>query len=155
LPFSRASIAIVIALVAVVSALAVWWRGRDLRAFLRERWTIVLVEEFLFLVSQVNAQEKLTLKNQKEKVSYIIGMDIGTNLKKQSMDIDPAFLARGMKDALAGAKPMLTEQEIQATMAVFQKENDGKANRQWQIRTRKKGRQSFPRIYSPKHLRPN
>ena len=50
LPFSRASIALVIALIAIVSALAVWWRGRDLRTFLRARWTIVLVEESLFLV---------------------------------------------------------------------------------------------------------
>jgi FKBP-type peptidyl-prolyl cis-trans isomerase FklB len=55
-------------------------------------------------------------------MSYIIGMDIGTNLKKQSIDIDPAFLARGIKDALAGGKPLLTEQEIQETMGIFQKE---------------------------------
>jgi YYY domain-containing protein len=47
-PFSRASIALAIALIAAASALAVWWRGRDLRAFLRERWSIVLIEELLF-----------------------------------------------------------------------------------------------------------
>jgi FKBP-type peptidyl-prolyl cis-trans isomerase FklB len=83
---------------------------------------MVVALSVLFLVSLVNAQETPVLKNQKEKMSYIIGMDIGTNLKKQSIDIDPAFLARGIKDALAGGKPMLTEQEIQETMAVFQKE---------------------------------
>ena len=48
-PFSRASIALVIALIAIVSVFAVWWRGRAMLAFLRERWTIVLVEELLFL----------------------------------------------------------------------------------------------------------
>jgi FKBP-type peptidyl-prolyl cis-trans isomerase FklB len=73
-------------------------------------------------VSLVNAQETPVLKNQKDKMSYIIGMDIGNNLKKQSIDIDPAFLARGIKDALAGGKPLLTEKEMQETMAVFQKE---------------------------------
>ena len=76
----------------------------------------------LFLVSQVNAQEKLILKNQKEKISYIIGMDIGNNLKKQSIDIDTSIFARGMKDAFSGSQPLLTEQEIRETMAAFQKE---------------------------------
>jgi FKBP-type peptidyl-prolyl cis-trans isomerase FklB len=75
----------------------------------------------VLLVSQVSAQEKPALKNQKEKMSYIIGMDIGNNLKKQSIDIDPNILAKGIKDALAGEKPLLTEQEIRETMAVFQK----------------------------------
>jgi FKBP-type peptidyl-prolyl cis-trans isomerase FklB len=49
-------------------------------------------------------------------------MDIGNNLKKQSIDIEPAALARGIKDALAGGKPLLTEQEIQETMGIFQKD---------------------------------
>jgi FKBP-type peptidyl-prolyl cis-trans isomerase FklB len=83
---------------------------------------MVIAFSVLFLVSVVNAQETPVLKNQKDKMSYIIGMDIGNNLKKQSIDIDPAFLARGIKDALAGGKPLLTEKEMQETMAVFQKE---------------------------------
>jgi FKBP-type peptidyl-prolyl cis-trans isomerase FklB len=76
----------------------------------------------LFLVSQVDAQENLVLKSQKDKVSYIVGLDIGTNLKKQSIDIDTAILAKGLKDALSGTKPLLTDQEIQETMVAFQKE---------------------------------
>jgi len=83
---------------------------------------LIVLLGFLFLVNQVNAQETLVLKNQKDKVSYIIGMDIGNNLKKQSIDIDPNILAKGLKDALTSAKPLLTEKEIQETMTAFQKE---------------------------------
>jgi len=36
---------------------------------------MIVVLGILFLVSQVNAQEKLVLKNQKEKVSYSIGFE--------------------------------------------------------------------------------
>ena len=50
---------------------------------------MVVILGILFLVSLVDAQEKPVLKNQKEKVSYIIGMDIGNNLKKQLVDVDP------------------------------------------------------------------
>ena len=84
------------------------------------RMSIILA--FLFLVSQVNAQENLVLKNQKDKMSYIIGMDIGNNLKKQSIDVEPNILAKGVKDALTGGKPLLTEQEIRETMTAFQNE---------------------------------
>ena len=83
---------------------------------------VVVALSVLFLVGLVDAQENLALKSQKDKMSYIIGMDIGTNLKKQSIDIEPGVLARGIKDALAGAKPLLTEQEVQETMAIFQKD---------------------------------
>lgn len=83
---------------------------------------LIVVLGIVFWVSYVNAQENLALKSQKDKVSYIIGMDIGTNLKKQSIDIDTNILVKGMKDALSGGKPLLTEQEIQETMVALQKE---------------------------------
>ena len=76
----------------------------------------------LFLVSQVSAEENLVLKNQRDKVSYIIGMEMGKNFKKQSIDIDPDILTKGIKDAISGGKPLLTEQEIQENMVTFQKE---------------------------------
>jgi YYY domain-containing protein len=50
LPFSRASIAVVIVFIALLSAVALAWRGRELVAFLRARWRIVLVEEIAFLM---------------------------------------------------------------------------------------------------------
>src|SRR5260370_259396 len=42
----------------------------------------------------------LTLKTQKEKFSYAIGMKMGANFKKQSVPVDANILARGVKDAL-------------------------------------------------------
>ena len=83
---------------------------------------VIVVLGILFLVSQVGAQEKLVLKNQKEKVSYIIGMDIGGNLKKQPVDIDQKILVKGIQDGLAGAKSLLTDQETQETMVAFRRE---------------------------------
>jgi FKBP-type peptidyl-prolyl cis-trans isomerase FklB len=81
----------------------------------------VLALGIMLLAGQVYAQE-VTLKTQKDKVSYSIGMDIGMTLKNQSIDIDPAILARGIRDSLSGQKPLMTEQEIRDAMAAFQKE---------------------------------
>jgi FKBP-type peptidyl-prolyl cis-trans isomerase FklB len=64
----------------------------------------------------------LTLKTQKDKVSYAIGMNIGQSMKKDSLDIDPAIVERGLKDALAGAKPLMTDEEAKTVMTEFRSE---------------------------------
>jgi FKBP-type peptidyl-prolyl cis-trans isomerase FklB len=64
----------------------------------------------------------LTLKTQKDKFSYALGMKMGANLHKQSVAVDPNILARGLKDALAGGKTLLTEEEAQAAITNVQKE---------------------------------
>ena len=58
------------------------------------------------------------LKDEKEKTSYAIGTDIGRNVKRSGIELDPAVLARGLNDALTGAKLALTDEELQQ---VFQK----------------------------------
>lgn len=56
----------------------------------------------------------LTLKTQKEKNSYALGVNIGTSLRKQGVatSVDPAIVARGLRDALAGGKTLLTEDDV-------------------------------------------
>lgn len=67
-------------------------------------------------------QEKDAPKSQRDRLSYVIGLDIGSNLKNQSVDVNPDILLRGIKDGLSGAKPLMSEQEIKETIAAFQKE---------------------------------
>lgn len=62
----------------------------------------------------------LTLNTQKDKVSYAIGMNIGTAMKRDAVDVDTVILLRGLKDALAGSKPLLTDQEAQTVMTALQ-----------------------------------
>jgi FKBP-type peptidyl-prolyl cis-trans isomerase FklB len=62
----------------------------------------------------------LTLKTQKEKFSYALGMNIGTNLHRQEVPVDPNILARGLKDALAGSKTALTEDEARTVLTEMQ-----------------------------------
>lgn len=75
------------------------------------------------LASSSFAQEKTTqLKDTKEKVSYSIGLDIGSTFKKQKLDISLDSLDRGLKDGLNGSKPLLNEDQIKETLAAFSKE---------------------------------
>jgi FKBP-type peptidyl-prolyl cis-trans isomerase FklB len=76
----------------------------------------------LFLGSQAFGEENLVLKNQKDKVSYSIGMAMGKDFKKQSIDIDPDILVKGIKDVLSGGKVLLTDQEMTETITALRKE---------------------------------
>jgi FKBP-type peptidyl-prolyl cis-trans isomerase FklB len=58
----------------------------------------------------------LALKTQKEKESYALGMNIGMGLKRQPISVDPAVVARGLRDALGASKTMLTEDEMKAAL---------------------------------------
>jgi FKBP-type peptidyl-prolyl cis-trans isomerase FklB len=64
----------------------------------------------------------LTLKTQKEKFSYALGMNLGGNLHQQSVPLDPNIFARGVKDAMAGGKTLLTEQEARTILMAAQNE---------------------------------
>ena len=62
-----------------------------------------------------------TIQTTRQKVSYGIGLNIGTQMKSQSVELDVDLLTRGIKDGLGG-KPQLTPQQIQEAMIAFQKE---------------------------------
>jgi FKBP-type peptidyl-prolyl cis-trans isomerase FklB len=86
------------------------------------RWLAGLSFVIAFCAVQIGAQEIPSVKDQKDKVSYSIGMEIGRNLKKQSFDLNPDLLLKGFKDAFAGEKPLMTDQEMIEVLTAFQKE---------------------------------
>ncbi|MGE5894438.1 MAG: FKBP-type peptidyl-prolyl cis-trans isomerase N-terminal domain-containing protein [bacterium] len=86
----------------------------------------------VFLASLAIAEEKSVFKSEKEKISYSIGMDIGNNMKKQSIDIDPDTLAKGLKDSFSGGKTLLTEEEARETLNAFR--NQMMAKQQEQVK---------------------
>jgi FKBP-type peptidyl-prolyl cis-trans isomerase FklB len=83
---------------------------------------LVVVLITLALATQVLAQGDPALKEEKDKISYSVGVEIGTTLKKQGIDVTPDILTRGIRDALTGAKTLMTEEEIVQTLTDFRKE---------------------------------
>lgn len=82
---------------------------------------IVIMSMFLVVVS-ANAEDKTSLKSEKDKLSYSLGYGFGENMKKQGIDIKADIAAQGLKDSLSGKKGLMTDKEIEETMAAFQKE---------------------------------
>jgi FKBP-type peptidyl-prolyl cis-trans isomerase FklB len=81
----------------------------------------------LSLATAVVAEEKpAQLKDLKDKVSYSFGLNVGYNLKRQNIELDQDVFFAGMKDALSGRKPLLSEEEVRQTMMTFQQDMQNK-----------------------------
>jgi len=86
----------------------------------------ILIASASLLALPLFGQEKSPqLKDQKDKVSYSIGMNIGLNLSRQKVDINPDVLVAGIRDAIAG-KPQLTQDQVKDVMQQFEKDMEQK-----------------------------
>ena len=95
-------------------------KGDEMKTLLTAILSIMLI------AGHADAGDKTALKNEKDKVSYSIGTQIGNNFKNQSMDVDVDLLAKGIKDALSGGKLLMTEKEIKETITALQKDMTAK-----------------------------
>ncbi len=80
--------------------------------------TIILSIAFLFSICL--AEEKIELKDQKDKESYSLGYQFGHNLKTQGVDINLDVYTSGIKDALGDKEPQMSREEIRATITGLQ-----------------------------------
>ncbi|MCW8129939.1 MAG: FKBP-type peptidyl-prolyl cis-trans isomerase [Planctomycetota bacterium] len=55
------------------------------------------------------------------KISYIIGLNIGGQFKQDDIHANLDSLVKGLKDAMDGKQPAMSQQEIQQTMDSFKK----------------------------------
>lgn len=74
----------------------------------------------LLATGPVYGQGKAELKTDKDKLSYALGADMGNNLKKFEIEVNPDIYLKGMKDALSGNNVLLTEQEIRTIIMGMQ-----------------------------------
>lgn len=87
---------------------------------MRVFWAVALCA---FLVTaQAYGEDQAPLKDKKDKVSYALGLDVGSALKRQSIDVNTDIFMQGVKDALSGGKKLMTDEELRETMTAFTKE---------------------------------
>ncbi len=72
------------------------------------------------------------METQKDKVSYILGRQVGNDMKNQGMDINVELFAEGLKGFMTGEESKLSQAEEMATMEAWQAEMQAKAMEQAQ-----------------------
>ncbi len=61
------------------------------------------------------------LSSSENKLSYVMGLNAGMNLKSHGVQIDPAIFLQGMQVAFNGTAPAMTPAQIDETLKSFQK----------------------------------
>lgn len=82
---------------------------------------ILIVLLVLFFVVGTAYAEDL-FKTKQEKIGYAIGMNIGTNMLQQKLDVDADQLAAGLQAVLKGEKTVLTQEEMGQILTAYQQE---------------------------------
>jgi FKBP-type peptidyl-prolyl cis-trans isomerase FklB len=59
------------------------------------------------------------LKDDQAKASYAIGLNLGMMLKRSAVEVDPAIVAKGVRDGIAG-KPALSAAQVSEVLAQLQ-----------------------------------
>lgn len=70
----------------------------------------------------LGADNDSPLKTDKDRASYSVGMDLGRSFRARGLEFNLDLLAQGLKDAFAGGKTLLTDDEAQDALAAFEKE---------------------------------
>lgn len=63
-----------------------------------------------------SAEEKVELKDQKDRESYSLGYQFGQSLKYQGVDINLDVYNSGIRDALEGKEPQMKKEEIRSAI---------------------------------------
>ena len=74
---------------------------------------------------QMNQSTVVELTTQAQKISYLMGVDNGSNIKSMDIEFDAGAFQKGLETALSGGQPSLSEEQI--AMVIEQFETDMKA----------------------------
>jgi FKBP-type peptidyl-prolyl cis-trans isomerase FklB len=72
---------------------------------------------------------EVKLDSAKNRISYTIGLNIGRDFTTQEMEIDPDLVLLGIKDAMEGKEPRMTDEDMAAEVQVFQQTMQAKAEK--------------------------
>jgi FKBP-type peptidyl-prolyl cis-trans isomerase FklB len=81
-------------------------------------WIVLFIAAWL-AGSTCLAEE--VLKDEKARVNYSVGYQIGDDFKRQGVKINPEALVKGIQDALSGNKPLMSADEQRATLVNLQR----------------------------------
>ena len=73
----------------------------------------------LWMSIGAQADQHQVLREQ-DKLSYSIGMDVARNFKKNDVPLDADMVMLGIKNGLAGERPLLSQRELRQVIGEFQ-----------------------------------
>lgn len=67
-------------------------------------------------VGMVSAAETMSLDDDTARINYSLGYQIGGDFKRQGIELNSAAVVKGVEDALSGADPLMTPEDMSKTL---------------------------------------
>jgi FKBP-type peptidyl-prolyl cis-trans isomerase len=77
------------------------------------------------------------LKSYEQKLSYMLGQQIGNNIKESPTEIDVDIFVRGIKDSLKGNKSLLSDEETNQIRQEFSRQIQESRNQKMAVQSEK------------------
>lgn len=94
------------------------------KGFLMNRWLIPLAAGLALAACGPKPAEEAApdqaLDSEAEKISYIMGVNIGSQMKADAFELDSAAFLSGVEDVMAGKEPRLGDEEANAVVQAYQ-----------------------------------
>lgn len=90
---------------------------------------LVILLPFLSLATDQEKDTDLELKSFSQKLSYMLGQQIGNNIKESPTEIDLDIFVRGIKDSLKGNKSLLSQKQADEVRKEFSRQIQESRNR--------------------------
>jgi FKBP-type peptidyl-prolyl cis-trans isomerase FkpA len=84
-----------------------------MKPLLRALVALSLLAAFLPVTGAL-AQQRGALASERDRVSYMVGMDVGGSIAPAAPDVDLAAFERAVRNAFEGGQPLLSEDEAKA-----------------------------------------
>jgi FKBP-type peptidyl-prolyl cis-trans isomerase FklB len=69
------------------------------------------------IAGAATAGDALNLEDESARISYSLGYQIGGDFNRQNVEMNTAAVVQGIQDALSGAEPKMSAEEITATLS--------------------------------------
>ena len=76
-------------------------------------------------------------EDEKQKLSYSIGYQVGGDFKRQGLEIYPELVVKGVLDAQAGSEPLMAPEEMRQTLTELKQQAAAAAKQQREEQARK------------------
>lgn len=74
------------------------------------------------LVQSAWAAAPVAIKTETEHINYSIGYQMGTDFKNQGWELSPEAMVQGIKDAVSGNSPLISEEQMKITLAKMKRQ---------------------------------
>lgn len=75
---------------------------------------------------EASVKKELVLETSEQKVSYLIGQNLGSNMGQDKFELDMDAMVAGLEEGLAGKESRISEEDARAVMMAFQAEQRAK-----------------------------